>query len=394
MNVYREVSRELATGDRLQFSAQHKELGIANRDMGTVTKIEPNSLTYAWTAKEGRSISLNPKEFRQFDHGYAVTSHGSQGLTAHRVIAHFDTDANRSLRNNRLAYVAFSRAAEDARIYTNNAETLGQRLATDATKTATLDVTARTSLDLSSKETADSPASYITHEFEDHKAAKTFDQDVQPKLHFGKFIDKALTLASESAPVQIRVKYAATLITTGGQSSAGRVQLHVYNNRDCRLAATVADYAACPEKSIMVVPNRVERDVPTQLVRADLYAQGRLSREAYPVSVLVEKALENKMRVESYAPGDEIHYRRGSHLDGIPNDSQATVISTKPKANLLTVRLDATREEVTYIPSEFRARTRESRVYRKEVRESRKANASALQAVTRGWVYVWTTSGP
>ena len=42
VNVYREVSRELATGDQLQFSAQNKELGIANRDMGTVTKIEPN----------------------------------------------------------------------------------------------------------------------------------------------------------------------------------------------------------------------------------------------------------------------------------------------------------------------------------------------------------------
>ena len=37
VNVYRETSREFATGDRLQFSAIHKDLGISNRDMGTIT---------------------------------------------------------------------------------------------------------------------------------------------------------------------------------------------------------------------------------------------------------------------------------------------------------------------------------------------------------------------
>ena len=41
--------------------------------------------------------------------------------------------------NSRLAYVAISRASEDARIYTNNAETLGARLATEVTKTAAVD---------------------------------------------------------------------------------------------------------------------------------------------------------------------------------------------------------------------------------------------------------------
>jgi hypothetical protein len=43
-----------------------------------------------------------------------------------------------SLINERLAYVAISRASDDVRIYTNNAETLGQRLATDISKTSAL----------------------------------------------------------------------------------------------------------------------------------------------------------------------------------------------------------------------------------------------------------------
>ena len=36
VNIYRETSREFATGDRLQFSALNKEVGISNRDMGTI----------------------------------------------------------------------------------------------------------------------------------------------------------------------------------------------------------------------------------------------------------------------------------------------------------------------------------------------------------------------
>ena len=88
--------------------------------------------------KKQRSVTFDPAEFRQFDHGYAVTSHSSQGLTADRVLAHIDTDSSQSLINNRLAYVAISRASVDAHVYTNNAETLGERLASDITKTAAL----------------------------------------------------------------------------------------------------------------------------------------------------------------------------------------------------------------------------------------------------------------
>jgi hypothetical protein len=35
-----------------------------------------------------------PREHRHFDHGYAVTSHSSQGLTAERVLVHADTSVH------------------------------------------------------------------------------------------------------------------------------------------------------------------------------------------------------------------------------------------------------------------------------------------------------------
>ena len=306
VNVYRETSREFATGDRLQFSALNKELGISNRDIGTITKIEPDRMTVLMDGKEKRSVSFNPAEFRQFDHGYAVTSHSSQGLTADRVIANIDTDSSRSLINNRLAYVAISRASQDARIYTNDAETLGARLATDVTKTAALDFTSK------------------------------------------------VEQAEAAAP----------------SKKAKVVQLHEYNNADSRLAAVASEYVSRPERSVIVAPDRTEREELTQLIRADLYAQGRLGRDAQAVPVLVEKDNGSKIRVESYEPGDKIHYKTGSPgLHGIPHDSEATVVSTKPRGNVLSIQLDATREEVSYNPAQLRTQTRESRTYQEETRE-------------------------
>ena len=140
VNVFREVEREFAKGDRIQFTAPNKDLGIANRDLGTVVTLENGKLTLQMDGRSVRIVQFDSEEFRQLDHGYALTSHSSQGLTATRVLAHIDTDSPRNLINNRLAYVSISRASEDARIYTNNAETLGERLAADTTKSVALDV--------------------------------------------------------------------------------------------------------------------------------------------------------------------------------------------------------------------------------------------------------------
>ena len=66
------------------------------------------------------------------DHGYAVTSHSSQGQTADRVLIHADTELGaKDLLNNRMAYVAVSRGAYDAQIFTNDREKLGAALGHD-----------------------------------------------------------------------------------------------------------------------------------------------------------------------------------------------------------------------------------------------------------------------
>ena len=77
----------------------------------------------------GCSVAFNVKEHPHLDHGYAVTSHSSQGQTADRVLVHVDTEqAGEKLVNRRLAYVAVSRGRYDAQIYTNDKSNLTEQL--------------------------------------------------------------------------------------------------------------------------------------------------------------------------------------------------------------------------------------------------------------------------
>ena len=87
-----------------------------------------------------RSVSFDSAKMRHFDHGYTVTSHSSQGLTTDRALVNMDTTVHPELINTRFAYVSVSRASQDARIYTNDAGTLGERLSTDISKTSAVDL--------------------------------------------------------------------------------------------------------------------------------------------------------------------------------------------------------------------------------------------------------------
>jgi hypothetical protein len=138
VNVYTNLPAEFSTGDRIQFTHNNKDLDVHNRDRGRIEAIDnDNRLTVRMD--DGRTVNFDPARMRHFDHGYAVTSHSSQGLTENRVLVNMDTNAFSGLLNPRFAYVSISRASQDAHIYTNDAATLVQRLSTDMSKTSALD---------------------------------------------------------------------------------------------------------------------------------------------------------------------------------------------------------------------------------------------------------------
>ena len=120
VTLYRETERAFSEGDRVQFTAPNRERHIANRELGTIEKID-DSGNLQLRLDSGRAVAFNIKENPHLDYGYAVTSHSSQGQTADRVLVHVDTEqAGEKLVNRRLAYVAVSRGRYDAQIYTND----------------------------------------------------------------------------------------------------------------------------------------------------------------------------------------------------------------------------------------------------------------------------------
>lgn len=122
VSVYREAEREFGEGDRIQFRAPFTEKRVANGELATIAKIGDEELTVRLDS--GREVSFEAEKFRHLDHGYAVTSHSSQGTTVDRVLINADTQESRVLLNDRMGYVAVSRAREEATIYTNSIEEL------------------------------------------------------------------------------------------------------------------------------------------------------------------------------------------------------------------------------------------------------------------------------
>jgi ATP-dependent exoDNAse (exonuclease V) alpha subunit len=131
VSVYREEERAFSAGDRVQLTAPARELKAANRELGTVQGIDQDG-RLSLKMDGGRQLQIDPLLHPHLDHGYAVTSHSSQGQTADRVLIHVDTElAAKDLLNNRMAYVAVSRGAYDAQLFTNDREKLGATLGHD-----------------------------------------------------------------------------------------------------------------------------------------------------------------------------------------------------------------------------------------------------------------------
>jgi conjugative relaxase-like TrwC/TraI family protein len=70
VTLYRETERAFAQGDRVQFTAPDRTRDVANRDLGTIERIDPNGRLQV-RLDSGRSVTFEPQERRHLDYGYA-----------------------------------------------------------------------------------------------------------------------------------------------------------------------------------------------------------------------------------------------------------------------------------------------------------------------------------
>lgn len=108
-SVYEQQSIPVAAGDRLLLEANRREMKfrVTNGELVTVHSVEGDRIQL----EDGRTL---PHNYRQFDHGYAVTAHRSQGKTVDAVIVSGDRMAQE------LFYVAVSRGRESLTVVTSD----------------------------------------------------------------------------------------------------------------------------------------------------------------------------------------------------------------------------------------------------------------------------------
>jgi len=140
VDTYKPITIQLSLGERVQFNAPLKDQRIANREQGTVEALSPEGRA-SIHLDNGEKVSLDLDQMRHLDHGYAVTSHIAQGLTADRVLVHVDTGIHPELVSDRFAYVSISRASQDATLYTNSLERLGDLVSRSQEKSSALETT-------------------------------------------------------------------------------------------------------------------------------------------------------------------------------------------------------------------------------------------------------------
>jgi len=95
-------ARSFASGDRIMFLRNERELGVKNGTLGTVEEVTPQRMMVR--VDDGRSLVFDLKHYAHIDHGYAATIHKAQGMTVDRahVLATPGMDSHG-------AYVAMSR---------------------------------------------------------------------------------------------------------------------------------------------------------------------------------------------------------------------------------------------------------------------------------------------
>ena len=123
-DVFERQDIDIAAGDRLLLKSNRRERGFraVNGEIVTVQAVNPQGLIQL---SDGRIL---PSNYRQFDFGYAVTAHRSQGKSVDSVIISADG------MQKELFYVAASRGRKSVSVITSNKEQLRESVSTSTAR--------------------------------------------------------------------------------------------------------------------------------------------------------------------------------------------------------------------------------------------------------------------
>jgi Ti-type conjugative transfer relaxase TraA len=109
--------REFAVGDRVIFTRNHKGLGVKNGQLGTLESWRisagTGALEFRVRMDGGEVVKVDPGQYGHLDHGYAMSVHKSQGVTADNVAVL----VSEVMADQEWSYVAVSRHRQRLRVF-------------------------------------------------------------------------------------------------------------------------------------------------------------------------------------------------------------------------------------------------------------------------------------
>ena len=107
-----------------------------------------------------------------------------------------------------------------------------------------------------------------------------------------------------------------------------------------RMRAIATEYAAGPERTLVISPDNRSREELNRLIHAELQQRGQVDEHEYMAMVLTARqdmTGADRQWAAQYEPGDVVRYSKGSQAMGISAGEYATVDGSDRERNLLTV---------------------------------------------------------
>jgi hypothetical protein len=122
----------VAPGDLLLLQANRVKEGIVNGQVGAVRSVEKGQITLT----DGRVL---PPDYRQFSHGYCVTSHSAQARTVDAVLLVASSRSAAAIHQEQF-YVSISRGRQECQVFTDDKEQLRHRVSHSSQRQAALEL--------------------------------------------------------------------------------------------------------------------------------------------------------------------------------------------------------------------------------------------------------------
>jgi ATP-dependent exoDNAse (exonuclease V) alpha subunit len=128
-SVHERHQIEVAPGDRLLLTGNRREAGFraTNGELAKVSRVDGGRIQL----EDGRTL---PANYHQFDHGYAVTAHRSQGKTVDAVVISGDGMKQEQF------YVAASRGREGITVITSDVDRLRESLGISSARPSAMEL--------------------------------------------------------------------------------------------------------------------------------------------------------------------------------------------------------------------------------------------------------------